>query len=113
AHEVARARGVAGRHPRQRRLAGPDRYASAARRDAGAAGDRGLADAVRAPWPAVRDRRRVRLPALTALHLRHRNGGPGEWGLAAVKAAPAPVMRQAPFGEALVRLGARRPDVVV
>ena len=30
-----------------------------------------------------------------------------------MKAAPAPVIRQAPFGEALVALGARRPDVVV
>ena len=30
-----------------------------------------------------------------------------------MKAAPASVIRQAPFGEALVALGARRPDVVV
>jgi transketolase len=55
----------------------------------------------------------VRLPALAALHLRHRDGAPGKWGLAALKAAPVPVIRQAPFGEALVALGAQRPDVVV
>jgi len=30
-----------------------------------------------------------------------------------VKATPAPVVRQAPFGEALVALGTQRPDVVV
>lgn len=30
-----------------------------------------------------------------------------------MKAVPAPILRQAPFGDALVALGARRPDVVV
>src|SRR5581483_2077039 len=111
--EVARTRSLARGRARECGLAGAHGHACAPRRDGRAARDRGGSHAVRAPGTADRNCRCVRLPALAALDVRHRYGPAGERRVAPVKATPAPVVRQAPFGEALVALGTQRPDVVV
>src|SRR5204862_7810471 len=91
-----------------------DRHAGALGRDPGAARRRGLANALQPARAAARDRRRLRLPALAAPDVRHGHGAAGKRGRAAVtRTLSTPVLRQAPFGEALVALGARRSDVVV
>src|SRR5262249_9521945 len=113
ADEVARARGVTRGRPRQRRVTRPDRHPRVARGHARAARDRRLAHALRTTWAAARNRRRVRPSTLAAPDFRSRPGAPGDRRSAPGRAAPAPVLRRAPFGEALVALGARRPDVVV
>src|SRR5204863_4598159 len=73
-----------------------------------------LPDALQPARAAARDRRRLRLPALAAVDVRNGHRAAGERRSAAVTGTlSTPVLRQAPFGEALLALGARRPDVVV